>query len=187
MAAIWRCDPPEFVVYLTNEFDAEETVVQFFLSLAQLALAVVLGAIAAYLAVHLFQRFASELDEWQEIRQGNTAVGVVLAALVLAVAIVLRPALVVNWTAWDVGNAFFAKALLVQALQLGVGLVVAVLALVLAFYLFSALTRGIDEMEELRKGNLAVAGLLAGVLIGVGLLVSQAVGQVMALVPAILF
>ena len=161
--------------------------VQFFLSLAQLALAVVLGAIAAYLAVYLFQRLAHNLDEWQELRHGNTAVGVVLAALVLSVAIVLRPALVVNWMAWDVGNALFLKALLVQALQLGVGLVVAVLVLVLAFYLFSALTRGIDEVAELGKGNLAVAWLLAGVLIGVGLLVSQAVGQVMSLVPAILF
>ena len=161
--------------------------VQFFLSLAQLALAVVLGAIATYLAVYLFQRFARDLDQWAALRQGNAAVGVVLAALVLAVAIILRPALVVDWTAWDVGNAFFFEAMLAQALQLVVGLVVAVLILVLAFYLFAALTRGIDEVEELKRGNLAVAGLLAGVLIGVGLLVSQAVGQVMTLVSSALF
>jgi uncharacterized membrane protein YjfL (UPF0719 family) len=162
-------------------------VVQVFLSLAQLASAVVLGAIAAYLAVYLFQRFTHDLDQWDALRQGNTAVGVVLAALVLAVAIILRPALVVDWTAWDVGNAFFLEAILAQALQLVVGLVVAVLILVLAFYLFAALTRGIDEVEELKKGNLAVAGLLAGVLIGVGLLVSQAVGQIMSLVSSALF
>lgn len=161
--------------------------VQLFLSLAQLALAVVLGAIAAYLAVYLFQRFARDLDQWEALRLGNTAVGVVLAALILAVAIILRPALVVNWTVWDVGNAFFLKALVAQALQLAVGLILAVLTLVLAFYLFGALTRGIDEVQELKKGNLAVAGLLAGVLIGVGLLVSQAVGQVMGLVSSALF
>jgi uncharacterized membrane protein YjfL (UPF0719 family) len=162
-------------------------VAQLFLSLAQLALALVLGAIAAYLAVYLFQRFTRELDQWEALRQGNTAVGVVLAALVLAVAIVLRPALVVDWAAWDVGKAFFFRALAAQGLQLAVGLILAVLTLVSAFFLFAALTRGIDEVEELKKGNLAIAGLLAGVLVGVGLLVSQAVAQVMSLVSSALF
>jgi uncharacterized membrane protein YjfL (UPF0719 family) len=77
--------------------------------------------------------------------------------------------------------------LLAQALQLAVGLILVVLVLALALYLFAALTRGIDEVEELKKGNLAVAGLLAGVVVGVGLMVSQAIGQIMALVSGILF
>jgi uncharacterized membrane protein YjfL (UPF0719 family) len=42
-------------------------------------------------------------------------------------------------------------------------------------------------VEELKKGNLAIAGLLAGVVVGVGLLVSQAVGEIMLLVSSILF
>jgi uncharacterized membrane protein YjfL (UPF0719 family) len=57
----------------------------------------------------------------------------------------------------------------------------------LGFLLFAALTRGIDEIEELRKGNLAVAGLMAGVMVGMGLMVSEAVSQIMGLVSTILF
>jgi len=155
-------------------------------SLAQLAIAIILSAIAAYLAFYLFQWFTRGLDEWEELRQGNPAVGIVLGAIVLAVAIVLRPALTVNSALWDVGRNLYLRTLLAEALQLGAGLLLAVITLALALYLFAALTRGIDEIQELKKGNLAIAGLLAGVVIGVALLVSQAIGQIMALLAAAL-
>lgn len=160
---------------------------QLFLSLAQLAVAIVLSAIAAYLAFYLFQWFTRDLDEWEELRQGNPAVGIVLGAILISVAIVLRPALTVNTTVWDVGTTMFFRVLLAEALQLAVGLVLAVITLALALFLFAGLTRGIDEVAELKKGNLAIAGLLAGVVVGVGLMVSQAVGQIMGLVSSLLF
>ncbi len=157
------------------------------LSLAQLVVAIVLSAIAAYLAFYLFQWFTHDLDEWEELRQGNPAVGIVLGAILVAVAIVLRPALTVSTATWDVGGNLFFRVLLAEGLQLAVGLVLAVVTLALALYLFAGLTRGIDEVEELKRRNLAIAGLLAGVVIGVGLLVSQAVGEIMLLVSSILF
>jgi uncharacterized membrane protein YjfL (UPF0719 family) len=160
---------------------------QLFLSLAQLAAAIILSALVAYLAFYLFQWLTRGLDEWQELRQGNAAVGVVLGSILISVSIVLRPALSLNTSNWDVGNAFLFRALLAQALQLSVGLLLAVLTLMLGFLLFAALTRGIDEIEELRRGNLAVAGLMAGVVIGMGLMVSEAVGQIMGLVSIMLF
>jgi uncharacterized membrane protein YjfL (UPF0719 family) len=154
---------------------------QLLLSLAQLAIAIILSAIAAYLAFYLFQWFTRDLDEWEELRQGNPAVGIVLGA------IILRPALAVSAAAWDVGRNIYLWVLLAEALQLAVGLVLAVITLVLALYLFATLTRGIDEVEELKRGNLAIAGLLAGVVIGVALMVSQAIGQIMILIATLLF
>jgi uncharacterized membrane protein YjfL (UPF0719 family) len=165
----------------------KENMGQLLLSLAQLIIAVILSAVAAYLAFYLFQWFTRDLDEWEELRRANAAVGIVLGAILIAVAIVLRPALSVNTTAWDVGGSLFFRVLLAEALQLALGLVLAVVTLALALYLFAGLTRGIDEVEELKKGNLAIAGLLAGVVIAVGLMVSQAIGQIMALVSSVLF
>jgi uncharacterized membrane protein YjfL (UPF0719 family) len=162
-------------------------VAQFFISVLQLALALILSAIAAYLSFYLFQLFTRDLDEWQALRQGNAAVGLVLGAMVVSVAIVLRPAIVVSPSVWDVGRTFLFRVLLAQALQMATGLVLSVVALTIALYLFGALTRNLDEVEELRSGNLAVAGLLAGMLIGVGLMVSQAVGQVMGFVASLIF
>ena len=160
---------------------------QLLVSLSQLAVALVLSAIAAYLTFYLFQLFTRNLDEWEALRQGNAAVGVVLGAMLISVAIVLRPAIVVSPSVWDVGRDFFFRVLLAQVLQLMVGMVLAVITLTVALYLFAALTRGIDEVEELGKGNLAIAGLLAGVVIGVGLMVAQAVGQVMGWVASLVF
>ncbi len=164
-----------------------EFVNEFLLSLAQLGIAIVLSAIAAYLSFYLFQWFTRGLDEWEELRRGNAAVGIVLGAIVAAVALVLRPALSVNTAAWDTGGELFFRVLVAEALQLAVGLVLAVITLALALYLFAALTRGIDEVAELKEGNLAIAGLLAGVVIGVGLMVSQAVAQIMNLVSSVFF
>ena len=62
-----------------------------------------------------------------------------------------------------------------------------VVTLVLALGFFAALTRGIDEVAEIKKGNLAIAGLLAGVVIAVGLMVGQAVEEIMTLVSSMLF
>jgi uncharacterized membrane protein YjfL (UPF0719 family) len=159
---------------------------QLLLSLAQLAIAVVLSAVIAYLALFLFQWFTRGLDEWQALRQGNAAVGIVLGAILVSVAIVLRPALVVDSTYWDVGRALFFRLLLIQAFQLMLGLVFAVGTLFLALLLFATLTRGIDEVQELQNGNLAVATLVAGVVIAVGLMVSQATAQVFGLLSSLL-
>mgnify|MGYP001822943286 FL=1 len=69
---------------------------QVLLGIAQLAIAIILSAIAAFLSFYLFQWFTRDLDEWEELRQGNPAVGVVLGAIVVAVALMLRPALAVD-------------------------------------------------------------------------------------------
>lgn len=157
------------------------------LSLAQLIIAIILSAVLAFLSFYLFQWFTRDLDEWEELRQGNRAVGVVLGAILVATALILRPALAVDTTMWDVGYQVYGRVLLAEALQLAVGLVLAVLALGLAVLIFAALTRGIDEIEELKRGNLAVGGLLGGVILAVGLMVSQAVEQVMTAISSFLF
>lgn len=159
---------------------------ELLLSLAQLVIAIILSAISAYLAFYLFQWFTRDVDEWEELRQGNTAVGIVLGAIVVGVALVLRPAVSVDTTLWDAGRDLYVRLLLAEAIQLGVALVLAALALTLALYLFAALTRGLEEIRELERGNLAMAGLLAGVVIGVALMISQAVEQVITLLSSFL-
>ncbi len=149
------------------------------LSLAQLALAIVLSALAAYLAFYLFELLTRRVNGWQGLQQGNVAVGIVLAAAIVSTAIVLRPALSLDITGWDAGTTLAWRALLAQGLQIVVGLVLSVVAFALALLIFGALTRGLDEIGELRRSNVAVAALLAGVLLAVGVMVSQAMAQLM--------
>jgi len=160
---------------------------QLLLGLAQLLIAIVLGAIVAFLSFSLFQWFTRELDEWEELRRGNPAIGTVLGTMLVSVALVLRPALAVETQTWDAGHQVYVQTLLAEALQVAIGLFLAVLAIGLALLIFAALTRGLDEIEELKNGNLAVGGLLAGVVLGVGIMVSQAVSQLVATVSSLIF
>ncbi len=161
---------------------------ELLLSLAQLAIAIILSAIGAFLAVYMVQWFTRDIDEWQELKTGNTAIGIVLGAATLAAAILLRPALIVDTQPLDMGRSTaFVEILLTQAFQLAVGLLLTVITLALALYLFAALTRHIDEVAELKRGNLAMAGLLAGVVIGVSLMVSQSIEPILRLVSSFIW
>jgi uncharacterized membrane protein YjfL (UPF0719 family) len=152
------------------------------ISLAQLAVSIILAAIAAYLGIWLFERATRHIDEWKEIRQGNLAIGLTLAAVVVGLAIILRPA--VAGALPTVGGRlspdlaagvlpmYVLLIILVRAL---LGLVLGIAAILFAIWLFLHLTNELDEMGELSKGNTAVATMLAGVIIAIALLVSPVV------------
>ena len=144
------------------------------LLLAQLVLAVLTGAIATYISVVLFDRATQGIDEWEELKKGNAAVGIVLGAMVIAVTWVIRPALQVPISEWDTGAARLFVALGVEVVQLLLGLISAVVSILFAVWLFDRLTTRLDEWAELKRGNVAVAALLAGVIIAISLLVGIA-------------
>jgi uncharacterized membrane protein YjfL (UPF0719 family) len=165
----------------------EDRVGEILFSLVHLFVGILLAALIAYLSFYLFQTFTRDIDEGAELRQGNPAIGMVLGAAIIAVAIILRPALDVDTSLWDAGKDVYIRTLLAQAVQIAIGLVLSAIALAVSIYLFARLTRGMDEIAELKKGNVAVAGLLVGVLIGVALMVSQAVSQIVRLVSSLWF
>lgn len=153
---------------------------QLLVSVAQIIVAVILAAIASYLGILLFNRATRDLDEWAELRRGNTAMGLVLGSIILGIAIILRPALTVPAVA-DAGARLypiFATAIQVAAILLG--LVLALSAIIFAIGLFDRLTGQIDELAELRQGNVAVAAVMVGVILAVSLLMSRAVEQIIA-------
>ena len=153
-----------------------------FLSGVQLLLAVVLSALVAYLGAWLFNRATPGLDEWAELRKGNPAVGLVMGAVVVGVAIILRPALNIVSLRLDVGATLdVALRLLTQALLVAVGLVLSLAVIAFALWLFTRLTGELDEWAEIAKGNVGVAVLLAGVILGTALLSGVALDSALVL------
>jgi uncharacterized membrane protein YjfL (UPF0719 family) len=153
---------------------------ELLVSVAQIVIAVILAAIASYLGILLFNRATRDLDEWAELRRGNTAMGLVLGSIILGVAVILRPALTVPAIA-DTGTRLYPViALLVQAVAILLGLVLALSAVIFAVGLFDRLTGQIDELAELQQGNVAVAAVMVGVILAVSLLMSRAIEQIIA-------
>lgn len=154
-----------------------------FQSAAQFVLAVVLSALAAYLGVWLFDRTTPHIDEWALLKEGNTAVGIVLGALVLGVAIVLRPVLQVNTALRPDAGAVWGVVIVLglQALQVAVGLLFTVAAIALGLWLFTQLTGELDEWAEVARGNTAVGALLAGVILSTTLIFGVALDAILKL------
>lgn len=148
-----------------------------FLGVGQLVVAILLAVLAAYLGIALFEWTTRTINEWAELLKGNLSVGMVLGAIAVAVAIILRPATQVSiTTGWDVGQTLLPfYVLFTEAIQIVVGIILAMASIWLSLCLFSRLTGQIDEMAELEKDNRAVAAVLVGVILAVALLVASAV------------
>jgi uncharacterized membrane protein YjfL (UPF0719 family) len=155
------------------------------IAITQFVVSILLAAIATYLGIWLFERATRDIDEWKEIRQGNLAVGLTLAAVVVGLAIILRPAVSAALPAFgdrlapDVaGRLVPIYVLLMMLVRALLGLVLGVAAILFAIWLFLRLTSELDEIGELAKGNTSVATMLAGVIIAIALLVSPVVAGI---------
>ena len=145
-----------------------------------LALTVVVAGLITFLGVWLFERSTRDIDEWAELRDGNLAVGVVMGAIVVAVGVIVRPALQDPLIAADLGRSRPFYELLINAVGLLIALALAVVAIGFAVWLFTRLTTDLDEWAELADGNRAVAALMAGVVLAVALLTATAVDRIVA-------
>lgn len=148
---------------------------QLIVSVANIIIAVILGVVASYIGVWLFTISTRHLDDWGEVRRGNTGMGVVMGAIIVGIAIILQPAVNLPLT------AEMSRPLLVLLGELAgivIGLFLAVSAIVFSLGMFGRLVGDIDELFELQRGNMAVAAIMAGVVLAVSLLISGAVASI---------
>jgi uncharacterized membrane protein YjfL (UPF0719 family) len=148
---------------------------QLIVSVINIIIAIILGVLASYIGVWLFTRSTRHLDDWAEVRRGNTGMGVVMGAIIIGIAIILKPAVDLPLT---IEAANPALVLVGEIVGIVVGLILALSAILFSVGLFGRLVGDIDELYELQNGNLAVAAIMAGVILAVSLLISGAVGSI---------
>jgi uncharacterized membrane protein YjfL (UPF0719 family) len=73
------------VIGLFRTFDLIGIAVGF----VQLVLALALAVVMQYIGLWVFGKLTKELDEWAELKKGNTAVGIVMAAIVIAISTIV--------------------------------------------------------------------------------------------------
>lgn len=154
------------------------------LGFVQLILGLIFAAVAIYMGVRVFDRFTKGVDEMEELRRGNVAIGVLLAAVVITVAIIVQSG-VGGLTAAVLGarggtTTDYLIAILGGIVQLVLGIILSVVGIWMAISIFGRVTKGIDEEAELKRGNVAVAIVLSGFLIAVGFVIQAGVGAISA-------
>ena len=134
----------------------------------QLLVAIVFAVVALYAGFLVLGWITKGIDEEKELAKGNAAVGVLVASVFIAIALVVQSG--VSGLSVGINKALSIGILsgdgiltvVIAIVQLLLGIVLAVVAIYLAIYILDRLTKGVEEFEELKKGNVAVASKWPG-------------------------
>lgn len=149
--------------------------------LVQLIIAIIFSVIALYIGFITLAKITKNIDQEKELAKGNPAVGIIVAAVFIAIALVVQSG--VSGLSVGIGKAASVGLLSLDGLlaigaafvQLILGIVLAIAAIYLALNIMDKLTKGVDEFEEIKKGNVAVALMMASVVISVAVIIQSGV------------
>ncbi len=165
------------------------------ISLFEFLLTVAMSGIVIYVTYRLFIRANPDFDMEEEIKKGNTSVGVLVGAIMLSASIIMLRGLesVVSMfrmhLAAQMENTLPAwKITLLGLGHLALSLALAIFTISFTLRMFGKMTNKLKPDlrlgKELEKGNLAVGILLASVVLIAALYVGEGVSAVTkALVP----
>jgi uncharacterized membrane protein YjfL (UPF0719 family) len=164
---------------------------QVVLGVVEFILTLVIGFFMVLATYKILLRLTPRFDQEKQLHRRNTAVGLVLGSILVGEAVIIMQAIypvmaVVQIYTLDSGKGFGA---LLRTVGLVIGDILlagllAVLSILLTFRLFDKLTPGIDEYQEIREGNIAIAVFMALVIIAMSLIVSSGVAALIrALIP----
>jgi len=149
--------------------------------LVQLIIAIILAVLALYIGFTVHSKITHITDAEKELSQGNVAVAIIVAAVFIAIAVIVESG--VAGFAMGIDKAlqtgiFTADGFLTGGgalVQLVFGIILAIGAICLALKVLEKLVTGVEVFEELRKGNIAVALEMAGVIIAVAVIIQSGV------------
>jgi Domain of Unknown Function (DUF350). len=152
-----------------------------FIGIIQLIIAILFAVVALYIGFSVFGRITKGIDEEKEIQKGNVAIGILMASVFIGIAIVVQSGVAGLSTgiatALNVGIFTLPgiAAILAALLQLILGIALAVGAIYLALNILDRLTSGVNEFQELQKGNVAVALEMGGVIIATSVIIQSGI------------
>ncbi|MDD5337409.1 MAG: DUF350 domain-containing protein [Candidatus ainarchaeum sp.] len=156
------------------------------ITLLQLVVGLVFSMGAIYIALRTFDMFTKNIDEWKEMKKGNTAVGILLGGIILSISLVIERGVSMLTAPIRAGMNVdtIVIALVMGLVNLIVSLLAAVVSIYVAIKVLDIITTDVDEMAELKKGNIAVAIMMVAVLISVSFVVRGAVDGIATLLSS---
>jgi uncharacterized membrane protein YjfL (UPF0719 family) len=146
-----------------------------FVGLIQLVIAIILAVVALYIGFSVFSRITKGMDEEKELARGNPAVGIIIASIFFAIALVVQSGIAGISVGIMKALAGDWLAIVASLIQLILGIILAIGAIYLALNILDRLTKGVDEFDEIRKGNVAVALMMAGVIVSTAIIIQSGV------------
>ncbi|MEP2936208.1 MAG: DUF350 domain-containing protein [Gilvibacter sp.] len=158
----------------------------FLLSLLEIVIALILSIAIFYTSFKILKRLFFKQDE---LGGSNNAFAIFTAGVFVSVGIILSelvPSItnVVRYSVLNPEEIGIVKVIIYAGSTLFIGFILAVLINAAVFFLFSALTRGINEFKEIKENNSSTAILIASILIAITLIVKNTIAVLIsALLP----
>jgi uncharacterized membrane protein YjfL (UPF0719 family) len=160
--------------------DIGSLAVGLLIAILQVIVGLALSMAAVYLGMKMFDKLTKGIEEMREIQKGNVAVGILMIAVILSIATVVKAgvlSLVLSINP-SVGMQAMVLAILVGLFNLVISVVVSIIAIYLAIRIAEKITVEINFMKEIQKGNVAAAVVLGGILWAVSFVLSATVESV---------
>jgi uncharacterized membrane protein YjfL (UPF0719 family) len=149
----------------------------FLLGFAKLVFGVLVGAFGIFFGLRVVTRLLDQPEGDKALADGNAALGVMQASCLVSLGLLVQPAVQASFDAIDLlyrgqtlAVGMLPRFFLYAVLHTGSALVVGAAVIAIGVKIFSRLTRNVDELEEIRKGNVAPALALAAVVVVMALL-----------------
>lgn len=163
----------------------------FLTGLLQVGLSLVLGVLFIYGAYRMFYHAIVKLDDVKTLESNNIAVAILNASIIISLIVIIKnsidPAVTIFSNTLRSPNSS-AKDFLITALLIFVQIVVAGIVAFCSIYLaikfFTWLTKDLNEIEEIKKNNIAVSIVMAFVVFSIALLINSGIETLLdSLVP----
>lgn len=144
--------------------------INVFASIVYTTVSAFIAILAVYIGLMAFTRLTRNIDEVNELKNGNAAVGITLAAMAVVIGLVTVKVIPIITNELLLGN--IVNAVILGVIQLGTNILMAVFTQFVVIGIFNELTsrKGINQFNELRNGNIAIGIGLAGIIIMIGII-----------------
>ncbi len=164
---------------------------QVIFGILEFLLSIFTSFILIFGSYRVFLLITPRFDEERQLRKNNTAVGIVLGAVFLGEAIIVRQAIypamaVIQIYVLEGQNNLggFFKMMVLGAGYVIFSGVLALVSILFSLWIFTKMTPRLNEYEEIRNNNVAVALFVAFFVLSICLLMSTGVeGLTRALIP----
>jgi len=158
----------------------------FTLSLIEIVLSILITVVIIFTTYKILKwLFFRDHD----LRGNNLAFTIFTSGIILSVGIILSAILpsitnIIRLSTTQIEVVETSTIILYSGLYLLIGFIVAVLINTSVFFLFSVLTRGIDEFKEIKNNNISVAILVVAILLSITIILKESIALLISsLVP----
>ena len=158
----------------------------------QLFVSLFIGVFYIFFAYWFFKKMTTTIDDTSELKKNNVALALFLGAVLFSVVWITRHSIIAGMEGLSLvmgtpGISALINYLIITGillLQVFLSGTIAFFSIWLAVRIFMVLTRNIDEMNEIKGNNMAIAIIIAVLIIGISLFIEPAIKNIMnGLVP----